>query len=759
MLITRPFAVEDFSGGITDNYIACAPNQYEQGDNFFITDNRKLRVRPGEAIFDAVNYLPNFLVANARTNALLVFEDQIFEVQGRKCYFNKPSVGYAELEGPSTNDCLPAGTTASVLSFTEWNKQLFVTSDAFGSVMKVYKDSAGVFQVRTAGLPAILAPVVTKGAAGAASYVYAFAYYYTYTVGTVTFEDFGATALVQIEAAALPSANPVNITVIPVISNGATDNYDTANIKVKIYRTQDGGDTFYYVKEVTNGTTSTTDNATDATISAGVVLYTDGGVLDNDPPPQAKFLVTANDIVWYAHIKEGTEVFSNRIRQSNKFDPDSCPEDFVEEVEGEITGLGTVGIYPIVFCNNRIYRFEGFYDFLGRGVIDKREVSGTVGCISARSIVKTREGLFFAGQDGFYFTDGFQVLKISEQLNETYKTITATAIQRARITGVYEPINNRVWWAVQNDTTSGDNDGAMVLDLRWGLTERMTFTTVSGGTSFAPSAIAYFDGSIVRADRRGYLMRFQDVLTTDQRVDVLANPVNWEKQTIIYNYISGATPFSSTEVRKWVPWITITSQNISNTSMMIYSENDDSQIEVPLKEVRFRSNLTWGDSTLTWRDETLLWNYNKLIEVKRRFPAGGLRCSYKQVRFTNALTIIERSDSLAAAVVNANTLVITLNTVDPSIVWPSDVVDYFIYFEFDSYGEGYQIVTRDSNTKLTVTDPGNILLPFDGSNGKWIIRGYKRGDLQHLLSYNIMWAPLSASQDSFDPGEVGGNAS
>jgi hypothetical protein len=188
------------------------------------------------------------------------------------------------------------------------------------------------------------------------TYIYAFCYTYSYTVGTVTFKDFGTTKIVTLSAVDMPSVTNVSISAIPVIANGVTENYATAVITCEIYRTIDSGQTLYYVGAVTNGTTVYTDSSSDTTIQSNAVLYTDGDVLDNDPPPKAKYVTVANDICWYAHVQEGAEVHTNRIRQSIKFDIDACPETFYVDVEDEITGIANINIYPIVFCKQRIYR-------------------------------------------------------------------------------------------------------------------------------------------------------------------------------------------------------------------------------------------------------------------------------------------------------------------------------------------------------------------------------------------------------------------
>lgn len=872
----QPWDIDDFSGGMTDNYLDGRKNQYQYADNFVITDNKKLLTRGGSQVSDTTNYLPNYLLQNNRTNLIFVFEDLLWEQQLRALYYN--SSGYTTLTGPTGNPALPSGISTNRTSWAYWNHHIILANDSFCTPQKLYKDGSSIFQIRTAGLPVLAtAPTVTgsnalvyafanswktkynlhcadgaqhtsgvdatnpvtaanatdtaslialvtqmltkfttheadsqlgavwlyhkakatasrvpasvvppttvtecvtrlsdllskynahdndgtaHGAAGShqvvltapvvRNYIYTFCYTYTYTVGTVTFKDYGTTKIVVASAIDMPSDTNVAITAIPVIANGATENYDTTVITVEIYRTIDAGQTSYYVGAVTNGTAVYTDSSSDTTIQSNAVVYTDGGVLDNDTPPKAKFVTVANDICWYAHVKEGTQVRTNRIRQSIKFDIDSCPATFYTDVEDEITGIANISIYPIVFCKQRIYRLENFFDLTGRGTIDKFEISRVVGCTSHLGIVVTLQGLFFPGNDGFYWTDGYQVYKISTELNTTYAALQ----NKTNIYGAYDPIYRRVYWAVQKDSSSGDNDAFAIADLKFGISPATPFTTASGGTSFAPSAIAFFNSYLYRADKRGYLFQHLDSLQNDPKVDVLAVPTAWATKTIIYNYVSTATNFGSTSRRKWVPKLIVYAKNISNVSIGINSLNDDSVVPKALKEIRALSNVSWGDSKLVWGDATCVWNYSTLIKAERNFPARGLRCDYKQVQFTNSYTIVENSDTLGVASIDQNAKTVTLYTY-PASIWPTDAVDYYISFLADAYVQDFLITAR-TDSVLTYSDAGNVTLT--ATNTKWVIRGYRKNDVLNLLNFTILFAYISDTQDKYSKTNTGANA-
>jgi hypothetical protein len=273
----QPFEVSDFSMGLTDDVFEKDPRFSVELDNYIIEPDGSLRSRYGSLVEDTTN--PQIPSGVKRIGALINYDnDANLLVQSeRNVYYRNPSA-YTTLQGPSSNPVFSVGAESNNIAFSEWNKQVFLTNDGFPRPQKIYKDSGGTLRVRTSGLPTIAAPTITP-TAGANTYIYAFHYYYTYTVGSQTFEDVGPTVQVSVTNAVAPDVTLIAISSIPVLANGSTDNWDTAAIKVQIFRTINAGTTFYYVGEVTNGTTSYNDTASDATIQNAVLMYTEDGTV------------------------------------------------------------------------------------------------------------------------------------------------------------------------------------------------------------------------------------------------------------------------------------------------------------------------------------------------------------------------------------------------------------------------------------------------------------------------------------------------
>jgi hypothetical protein len=754
-LQAQSLLISDFSGGITDNTVGAAQNQYEKADNFVLVpygNKAKLISRPGSTVYDTTYSL--IPAGNQRVGSMFENESQLFVQSLKNLYYI--SSGWNTLTGPSGNTVFSTSASTNYASYATWNKHTIVCNDALIQPQKVFKDSGGTYRVHNLGLPLPAAtPSVSTTVHTGKAFVYAFIYTYTYTIGTVTFKEYSSPVFQNIINADAPNTTAVSITGIPVLSNGVTDNYDTSNISVEIYRTVDAGTTFYYVKSVTNGTVSASDTMSDATLQTSTTLYTNGGVLANDQPPKAKYVIQAGEITWYLHCQEGSSVYPNRMRPSKPSAPAACPGSFAEDLDDEIVGGGVIGTTPIVMCKNHIYRIEGFYDEAGRGSVVKREIYRVDGCVSHRSIVAVPGGLTWAGKSGFYFTDGNTVTKISTEINTSYAKIVATDTLKGRINGTYDPINNWVLWACQQDQSSSDNDIVYVAYPRWFNPEGVPFTTWTGGLvtdNFAPTCLIYSGGNILRGDRRGYVFKHASTALTDPKVDTTVSDVTqWLTAVITYDHRTAYFDFGSSRIRKWVPRVVITADNQSNLSLQIYSNNDKSGLFKALAEVRSSDNLTWGDVALVWGTSTLNWNLTYLIEQWRRFPAGSLRCVYKQLKFTNAYTTIDKSDNQGTATVNASAKTVTLDSGSAS--WASDAVDYYLSFDNDSYVSQYKVTARTSTT-ATVLDSNNTLVT--GSH-KWLLRGYRRGEIFSLLEYAIDFAPLTMTQQAY-PGNTASNA-
>lgn len=752
------FEVEDFSGGKTDYYLGANPSKCQEADNLLILKHGtvgKIFTRPGSEIYDETYY--QIPVGSQRIGRLIYFGDTLFYFSATKMYYID-GTGWHELVGPvDFNPVFPGATVNDTISYSFWNNHLYLATSQYNKPHKVYFDDVGNEQMRTATLEQPAAATITgnpKGPPGE-NYLYRYLFRYEYKVGTVTHIDRGPSREGATGDVFAPDVSPINFTNIPVISNGATESYDVNSslLRVEIYRTTDDGTNFFLVGSVPNGTTVFADTMSDTTLLTQEPLYTEDGSVENEPSPPCAHLHIMDDRGYFGGVKEGTEFLNNRLRQSIPGDPDSSPGTFFVDLQEDIKGLSSVTSSPIVLCENLIYRIDGAFDGLGVGAMIAEIISDTAGCISANSVVQTLNGLYWAGNDGFYFTDGYRVAKVSEDIDETYQTFIDTAEKRRRIQGVYDPKKNRIWWTAQVSDSVTDCDSCFILDLNWGIQPSMPFTTASGGEedNFSPTSLTFIGENLIRGDRRGYTFEHKESVYSDPLIDTGSAPATWDVTTIVFNYTSAATNFGTAGTRKFVPRININCKNVTNLSLQIVSINDDSRRIAELAPIRFRGNITWGDPDVYWGDPSTIWGYAGLVDEQRRFPAKNLRCQYKQVKLTNAKVVIISSDLIGT--VTSDRLAKTATLDDPaSFDWPDAMLDYLISFSDDNYTKEFKVVGRTADV-LTYEDSAGIAPDVGGL--EWVIRGKPKDEVMQLTSYAMSYRVFGKTSPLFRSSATG----
>lgn len=749
-----PFEIFDFRRGITDDVFTQKEGAAEDLDNFLIRTDGKPISRYGSVLDNTDS--PE-IPSGASVDALVNYasSDKLFYLSSRNLYYRNPS-SFTELVGPTGNSVFSAGNSLSGSSFTQWNRHLYTTNDDYARPMFIFKDSNGAYQLRSISLPPLATdPTITAGGVGENTYLYAFHYTYTYTVFNLTYQIVGPVTYLSVENAIDPVSGNITISNIPVITNGATENYDTANIKIEIFRSEANETFLQKAGEVTNGTTSFVDSMSDDTLSTiGTPLYTNDGTVDFDPVPLHKYNHVVNNIGYFAHIKDENGESPYKVRQSIPGVPGTAPLDFEMDVDDEIKGISSAQSAPMVFCSKYIYRIDQSFDRFGRGAMVPVRISDNAGCISHQSIVPAENGIFWLGNDGVYFSDSYKVIKVTDHLNDRYKSFLKNTSNRRKLEGKFYEKERLVIWSIQTNLSSQNNDSFLILDLKWGISNEMTFTTWSGA-SFKPSALEIFNGDIYRGDPRGFTFRHDQTLYSDLKLDVFKLPSLWIKETIRWRIKTLHYNFGGTFFRKFPTRVLLTGVDIGNTTIQITAVNDDGKFIRKCKPIRVRRNFVWRDDDFIWRTSEFIWRAAGLIEQWRRFPAGGLRLSTLQLIIENGYSDITNSDTLGLATYNNATKTITLNT--PSSKWPLDSEDYYIASETDNYVKEYLIDARNSDSQITVIDPLNTL-----PNGslKWVMRGYKKDEPLHLLGVNIHWTNVSTSQEGYDssPAATGENA-
>lgn len=849
--------VKDFSGGLTDFPIGGDKSEYELADNLVLDEYRKLVSRPGTEL-DFTTDMTRARVPNdidtRRINLMFrqtrgTGETPIIVKQSGDSLRYDNGTTMTELVGPGSASAFALTSPVSALtaySFAEWNKHTIVTHESPWQIpVKVFSDSGGTLRLRTAGLPPTANTFIATGGSGA-NYIYALVRYYSYTVGSVTYVDRSTPTLKEftnIGTATAGSSPSITVGSIPVLSNATGEHYDTTTIKVEVYRTTNNGTVLYKVGEVTNGTTSLADTTSDNALVDNEPLYTVSGEVENDRPPKCKYVHGTSDFVYYAHGYEVSttgadgDFLPQRLWQSKRGDPDSVPASFYTDMEQPIVGVSSARSVPIVFCENSIYRIDGAFDNLGRGGMIAKKISDSVGAAGHLSLVQTLEGVFFAGTDGFYFTDGYKVVPLSDRFRTTYASLVDTEQKRKRIYGQLNLREQRVYWATFSDKgeaafEAGDDDNSrmFVLDMRQkafqthssgykadiadvdisatvtatdvvvadttgievgsfvfgadeikplpsglvveevtngtdlvvskdtGLTaEVFDVKTLSPSTNacffrnFLPTALLFFEDKLYFGDRYGFTRYFDNTVASDVWIDPSGQtaPASFERLPIFFQYGSVAHDFGTTEVRKYVSRILVKARPRldinAEMTLQIYGENDDSDSEHALVHIFFERFYPWGTSAVQWGDPRLWAPLRNIIDVWRKFPAGKLRCEYKQVRFEPAFVNIYLSSVIGEATIAASGNYKTLTLATGS--WPTDIVNYYVSAASDSYVTNYLVVERTSSTVIKVLDTSDTLAT--GAAQEYVVRGYLKEALVNLIEYTIDHTLLSTSQQPY----------
>lgn len=565
------------------------------------------------------------------------------------------------------------------------------------------------------------------------------------------------------------------LTNLPVLVNTLSTNYNLATVKLNIYKTLDGGNTYYKLAAVANGTKTYTDTVADTLGPADLalenqeILYTSGGVQGHDQPAKCKFMHIFNGTPYFGACEDSGQFFPGRVLQGITNVPDAAPATNYTELDDQLTGLSSTKANLLAFCKNSVYRISGGFDLLGQGSLLYDRISDKMGCINQTSIVQTEIGVFYAGTDGFYYTDGFQTIKVSIDLDNTYQACVVNDNQKRNVYGTYDENTRRVWWALRETPTGPDNDVLFVLHLAFGIKPSGAFTIQRNYGILKPSSLVFQDSNIYLGYADG------TILQTDPLNKMDYNSSLGTYVHIPYWYRSSALDFGTTFMRKWLTKMHIVGKNIGNALLQPGSLRDLNQYQQNVKpsaQINYISNCWWGNSKFVWgatANPSFIWKYDGKLDVWRRFPSGNLRSDFMQVEIRPAFGIVYSSsqdyDVGTHATVDRNSLEVVLNTPQLTTTnWPGDVSGMYISFSNDNYATQYQIDTFTHGTytdEITISDPNNTLV---SGTYKWEIQGYRKQQKMHLSSIDIHYRYLGDKNQSYPgaksnagPGNLGGN--
>ncbi len=130
-----PFSVDDFSGGITDNYIGGDPKSAMTMDNWTITSNKKIKSRPGWTTGHGITnpQLPDGAVAIRDLYQLTYMISRYT----RKLYTYSTTL--TEVPSPASYSAFDSVTNnGSWVNKGEWKDHLYLVASSYSRPVKIY---------------------------------------------------------------------------------------------------------------------------------------------------------------------------------------------------------------------------------------------------------------------------------------------------------------------------------------------------------------------------------------------------------------------------------------------------------------------------------------------------------------------------------------------------------------------------------------------------------------------------------------------
>lgn len=192
----------------------------------------------------------------------------------------------------------------------------------------------------------------------------------------------------------------------------------------------------YVANDLTVDTVSFLDRMSDATLATQEELYTDGGILSNDPATLGNVIARGKSRLFFTDASD-----PNMIRYSQEIEDGygaEIPPDLQIKVDpfgGAVTALANQDDRVVVFKASAIYTFTGdgptaSGDTAQGGFSRPQLVTSDVGCTDPSSIVLTPAGHMFKSAKGIYLLDNAGSVQYVGAAVEAYN---AQTVRRATV--------------------------------------------------------------------------------------------------------------------------------------------------------------------------------------------------------------------------------------------------------------------------------------------------------------------------------------
>lgn len=181
----------------------------------------------------------------------------------------------------------------------------------------------------------------------------------------------------------------------------------------------------YVLNDSTVDSVSFTDNLADATIATLEPLYTNGGILSNDPEQSGGEAIVGGKtrLFWLDPLDANVVNYSQQLRDDTSAELSAFLSQRLDPLGGDIVALAVMDDNVIVFKERAIFAFGGVgpnadgSSDAGAGWTAPGLVTSDVGCSSPSSVANVPVGIVFQSDKGIHLLDrSLQVQRIGDDV-------------------------------------------------------------------------------------------------------------------------------------------------------------------------------------------------------------------------------------------------------------------------------------------------------------------------------------------------------
>lgn len=343
-------------------------------------------------------------------------------------------------------------------------------------------------------------------------------------------------------------------------------------------------------------------------------LYTNGGEVDNDPPPtNCKSLHILRGAAFY--IKE------NRLYQSKPGQFDRVPDSFFLDFEEPLTSIFSADRHLIVTTANKVYLINGLFTSLGTGGLTAQEIYASDGCLGPTAYTKGEKIAYFLGSAGIYVTDGFKVERITDSLNETYKEFIANS---ESISCALDESKKKIY--VSNEKRT------WVLDYRFG---HASYFWINNFLNRAPRDLLMYKDTLIEITDTFLYQKKDDYFRDDIQpnigddvpiTDSSRQDTKIQSYPIIPYFESVRMNFGTGVLRKWINRVAVNVFSTGISYLNMFIKRDRKETKYTVTDFRIKPKFEWRDPLFKWRDPEFKWRpFSGFYPLSKRIDSSRVR--------------------------------------------------------------------------------------------------------------------------------------